>query len=218
MLSKIFKKNVLSSLLCLILITVSTVPSMAETLKSSKLTEEQKDLYYVEYEKIINSVNESEGKNLELERKEDFSDNDWVHPIEFRKRVMKLVNSKVNVVYSKADANAKDEYGIVPMSTVSATKPFTISKTGSIGIEINVSGTFESQYANQRQLFSKVHSINSSKKSGDGTWKQTSYETSFMDGSRTCKVIVAGKYTVSGVTDTKLGTVYFYMKNTGEVY
>ena len=87
MLSKIFKKNVLSSLLCLILITVSTVPSMAETLKSSKLTEEQKDLYYVEYEKIINSVNESEGKNLELERKEDFSDDDWVHPIEFRKRV-----------------------------------------------------------------------------------------------------------------------------------
>lgn len=218
MLSKIFKKNVLSSLLCLILIIVSAVPSMAETLKSSTITEEQKDLYYVEYEKIINSVNESEGKNLELENKEDFSDNDWVHPIEFRKRVMKLVNSKVNVIYSKADTDAKDEYGIVPISTVSATKSFTISQTGSIGITVNVSGSFESQYANQRQLFSKVHSINSSKKSGDGTWKQTSYQTSFMDGSRTCKVIVAGKYTVSGVTDTKLGTVYFYMKNTGEVY
>jgi hypothetical protein len=179
---------------------------------SLELTQKQKEDYYKQYVEIVAEVAaENPGVNISLVPIDEFKPEDWVKPEEFKKYVIDRANATIIVEPQKLD-------GITPYSGVGATKIATI-KIGSTTRSISVTGSFETQYSDihKRQLFSGVRSITSKVASEGGTWTQTGYEASLIDGGRTYVIIVGGKYTQSGVTTTHLIDVEFYCGAYGSV-
>lgn len=200
-------KKATAALLAMTLVIGFSGVSYADT----KITQSEKENYYAQYLKIAEEVSKETGRVVGVIPFEDFTENEWVTPDEFRERALELAAISVHT--------SENSRSIGIQSTASCTKSTTFS-VDSITETLYIKGSFETQYSSyhQRQLFAGVNSITSYiSSSSKGSWSQIDYDYDRLDGGRTYYVTVSGKYTRLGLYTNIYGSVYFYCSQNGAV-
>lgn len=174
------------------------------------LDEATKAIYYAEYLKIAQEVNQEMDACISVNPMDELSDEDWMEPEEFRAFIEAVAGWTIICT----------EPGPNPRSTSSATKSSSISIEGST-YTISITGSFTTQY-NQyqdRQFFASCSSITSSYSGGgNGSWTQTGYEAIQIDGGRTYYVDVSGTFKLAAVTfKNKIARAEFYCSSVGKI-
>lgn len=158
-----------------------------------ELTHGQKVDYHKKYTEIVDAINAREDTiyTLEIAPINEFNSEDWIEIEDFKKLAEDRANAKMSVLENN------DRYN-----------PNTVPKTvklymGSHVATIILNGSFETQLNSNtpdgRQLFSKFNSISSELEKNDGSWTQTGYDVTRMDGGVSYNIIVGGKYSKSGI-------------------
>lgn len=166
--------------------------------KILNLTDEQKQDYYEQYQKILDEANALKlGTHWGLSPIEEWEDSYWVTPEEFEKSVQEWIDAYLEIEREKVAKastnlkNAKTENGIT-------TKGTFIYMSG-VFKEIEVSAEFETQYNEElnRQVFSGVNHVSTELVfKTNGRWEQTNYEATILDGGRTYSIRIEGIYTM----------------------
>lgn len=175
------------------------------------LDQATKEAYYAQYVEIAAEVAKETELDISVLPIEEFEEEDWRTPEEFRAFILEMAHWKMNCT---------DYEPIQTRSNVSATKSTTVTADGQ-SFTLSVTGSFETGYisASGRQHFLGVNSITSKLSGTTGTWRQTGYDFSSLDDSRTYVVYVSGTLTVGGaVFANKLASVTFYCNAQGGVY
>jgi len=173
------------------------------------LTQEQKENYYKEYVTLIELANSKYNENMEIERIDNFNDEDWIEVEAFEKMLEDRANAKF--VVSKNN----DKYS--PVSVPKTAKLYI----GSNETTINFKGSFETQLnsntSNGRQLFSKFNSISSEIEGNDGRWSQTGYDPLLIDGGTSYIIAIGGKYSQSGIISFHTIELEFHCDKNGGI-
>ena len=157
--------------------------------EKKELDDTVKQSYYAEYIKIAEEVGKKTGSEIQVLPMDEFAEDDWKTPKEFRKMVAAL-----------ADGTDCTEFQKVRGSSVAAAKTAEI-KAGGETCVLSVTGSF---YTNihvhtGRQHFAGITSMTSELLGGSGTWKQTGFEYVSLDSDRTYGITVSGDLTAGGV-------------------
>lgn len=177
---------------------------------SNGLTKEQKETYYEEYVNITKEAKEKyPDAGLGIVPFDEFKEDEWVKPEEFKKIVEDMAVSEFEPV---EDTNK----GLIqPLSTTTASKKVA-KKINGLSLTITVKGSFNTQLVNGIQVFGSINSLTSS--SDKGTWKQTGYTPYLIDGLRTYEIDVTGTFIYNGSTTTGNHiTTEFHCSSTGVV-
>lgn len=200
-----FVKKAFAALLAVTLtLSLSGVSYAATTISQT-----EKENYYAQYLKIAEEVSKDTGRMVGVIPLEEFSENEWVTPNEFRKRALALANLSVNTV--------PGDTGIQSTGSDTHTETFRVD---SVTETLYIHGSFETQYNStlDRQLFAGVNSISSYlSSSSSGDWEQLDYDYDLLDGGRTYYITVAGEYTRLGLYTNVYVDTYFYCSANGAV-
>lgn len=202
------KTTKIFSIITTLIITLFAFGSLKASAASLDLSEQQKQEYYKQYKEIVEEINSGNpNATLELVPFEEYKSEDYVEPSEFEKYATERASVNfVNISESR----------IQPRSTAYGTKTKDVSSNGA-KVTITVKGSFETQYESyyQRQMFTRINSITSS--ASKGSWSQTGYTPSLIDGGRTYSIIVGGKLTINGLISSHNVTVPFYCDSKGSI-
>lgn len=204
------RSKVKKSVAALIMAVLCFGAPVSASAASPELSEEMKQEYYAEYVKIAEEVAKEAELDIEVLPINEFSEEDWRTPQEFRDIITDIANWKI-------ECREMDE--VQPYSTTSATKKATLDADGH-KYSLSVSGSFDTALntTTGRQHFQKVNSISSKLSGSSGTWVQTGYESESMDAARTVGITVSGELTVAGAKfKNKIAYVEFYCSATGVV-
>lgn len=192
-------------------LSVSAFAAPSEAVESQQaaviLDEATKLAYHAEYQKIAEEVNEELNAYISVNPMEDFAENEWVTPEEFREIITAIASW--NIVCTDTAMSAR--------SMSSATKTDTIEISGK-SYTIAITGRFSTMLVNSRQVFDGIDTITSEADSSVGTWTQTGYESALLDQRRTYSITVSGTFVVAGATfRNMLAEADFYCGATGVV-
>lgn len=172
---------------------------------SNNLSETTKQEYYEKYTEIVADVASKTERDISLLPMNEFTEEDWLPPEEFRTLITGLANWTKNCYEVESSAKA------------SATKSTTITVDG-CDYSLSITGDFNTAFNSStgRQYFSGLNSFTSSMQGG--TWEQTGYEFISLDAGRTYLAYISGEYTVAGaVFKNDLARVEFYCGANGDV-
>lgn len=183
------------------------------------ITEEQKQQYYEQYKKIVEqAMQQKVGINIEVAPIEEFKESDWVVPDLFEKRVQGIVDSHLETEREKITAMS---FYATPheTNTIGQTTKSTYIYVTDRMKEIEVSASFETQYseAHDRQLFVAIDNISSQLAIPKGTWEQTSYKASLIDGGRTYRIRIEGILDYLNISTPKAFTIEFSCNEFGKI-
>jgi len=186
-----------------------------------KLTQEQKEEYHKQYVKIAEKVNQQKlGLQLGVSAIDEFNAEDWVDPKVFAERVQEHVDgfleeerkalatiptNKNQDATEVSDGWALDKYIYV----------------AGIVTQIEVIGDFETQYSESRkgQVFAGINKISTQVAKGSkGTWEQTSYKASLIDGGQTYSIRIEGIYHYNNLSIDKVFTIEFNCDKFGNIH
>lgn len=196
------KKNMASVLAVTILFCSMGV---AVNAAPNNFSETAKQDYYEKYTEIVADVASKTERDISLLPMDEFTEEDWLPPEEFRSLITALAN------WVK-DCNELDS-----SSKASATKSSKITIDGR-DYSLSITGDFNTAFRSytERYHFSGLNSFTSSMQGG--TWEQTGYEYLRIDAGRTYAAYISGEYTVAGaVFENVLAYVEFYCGANGDV-
>ncbi|WP_052520849.1 hypothetical protein [Aneurinibacillus migulanus] len=182
-----------------------------DNLGQAKLTQEQKEAYYKQYVKIIEEVvAEHEGVSMEAVPFDQFAEEDWVKPEEFRKRAIERAN------LTFVDSQESSQSSPITLAGISKTKSKNFDADGHT-VTLNITGDFETAYnfSLQRQVFMGINSLTS--RATDGSWTQTGYTPDRIDGGRTYAITVSGRYVLNSIKTNHHVYIEFYCDEKGRV-
>lgn len=169
------------------------------------LSEATKQDYYEKYTQIVADVAEKTDRDISLLPMNEFTEEDWLPPEEFRSLITGLANW------------TKDCEEVEISAKASATKSSAITVDG-CDYALAITGDFNTAFDSStgRQYFSGLNSFTSSMQGG--TWEQTGYEYLSLDAGRTYAAYISGEYTVAGaVFENVLAYVEFYCDANGYI-
>lgn len=200
-----------------------TVPEMNEEKAKIplKLTQEQKEEYHKQYVKIVEKVNEKKlGMQLEVASIDAFKTEDWVEPKVFEKRIQKDVDwylkeerKALNAIQTMENQNATEVSGGWALEKY-------IYVAGLLS-RIEIIGDFETQYSESTkgQVFAGINKISTQVAKGSkGTWEQTSYKASLLDGGQTYSIRIEGIHHYNGLSIEKVFTIKFKCDKSGKIH
>ncbi|MCI1696035.1 hypothetical protein [Aneurinibacillus aneurinilyticus] len=173
-------------------------------LGQEKLTQEQKKAYYKQYVKIIEEVvAEHEGTNMWVAPFDEFTEEDWVEPEEFRQKAIARANLRFE------NFQLSNSSGPVALGAVTKTKETQIHAEG-VTVGLYVTGSFKTEYNHtaKRQFFKTINSVTS--RTSKGTWKQTGYTPRLIDGGRTFEISIGGELKLDGIYSTHRASLEFH--------
>lgn len=196
------KKNIASFLagtilFCSMGVSVNAAPS--------NLSETTKQDYYKKYTEIVADVANKTDRDISLLPMNEFKEEDWLPPEEFRSLITALANW------------VKDCEEVESSAKASATKSSKITIDG-CDYALSITGDFNTAFNSYtgRHYFSGLNSFTSSMQGG--TWEQTGYEYLSKDAGRTYAAYISGEYSVAGaVFENVLAYVEFYCGANGDV-
>ncbi|UPW84451.1 hypothetical protein [Lysinibacillus sp. Ag94] len=188
------------------LFAVFIVFSIAGKASASELTQKQKESYYNEYVSIIEETNSKYDKDLKIAPIQEFTQEDWKSPEEFKKIVTDMASQEWVPVPKGND--------ITPFASSVGTKRVTKYLSG-VSVEITVTGSFYTVLSGDRQVFGNIQSITS--KADKGTWTQLSYSPKLLDLNRTYSIDIGGNFVYNKVTDSTNIHVEFFCTPTGAI-
>ncbi|GED17962.1 hypothetical protein [Aneurinibacillus migulanus] len=187
---------------------------------TNSLTEQEKQQYYKQYVEIVEEVMQKKiGIHIEVLPMEQFQPEDWVEPKEYEARIQNMVDRYLTVERETLNALSSTTNKVVRNLNGETTKT-TYIYIPDIIREIEVTGKFETQYNayHDRQVFGKLENISTQAASSVGTWEQTSYEASLIDGGRTYSIRIEGIYSLNGLSNEKAFTIEFHCNEVGKIY
>lgn len=182
-----------------------------DNLGQAKLTQEQKKAYYKQYVKIIEEVvAEHEGTNMWVAPFDEFTEEDWVEPEEFRQKAIARANLRFE------NFQLSNSSGPVALGAVTKTKETQIHAEG-VTVGLYVTGSFKTEYNHtaKRQFFKTINSVTS--RTSKGTWKQTGYTPRLIDGGRTFEISIGGELKLDGIYSTHRASLEFRCSPQGGV-
>lgn len=204
------KKRLFCTFLTLAMCLTLSVPAFAAPFT---LDETTKANYYAEYWEIAKEINQEMDTDVSVKPIQEFSDDDWITPAEFRTLVAAIADWKI--VCTDRSSNHISNNRSLPDAI--ATKSDTISVDGR-KYTISVTGKFDTMLLNGRQVFDGIVGITSESSAQNTKWRQTGYTSSLIDSRRTYSITVSGTFTVAGATfPNKLVDVDFYCDAYGNV-
>lgn len=230
--SNFYLKPVVVFALFIMITVVLAVPVMLSIVKeentpqsnsnhsSHPLTEEQKQQYYEQYKKIVKKANEQKvGSTIGLSPFEEF--NHWVTPEKFKKEIQSMLEADLKTEREEIAARSSDLEPAVTDLDGETTKP-TYIYIPNIIRKIEVTAKFKTQYNAEldRNIFVGVDNVSTqfAKYSGPGTWKQTSYKASLVDGGKKYKIRIEGIFSLSNISNEKAFTIEFNCDEFGGIY
>lgn len=188
---------------------------------SLKLTQEQKEEYHKQYVKIVENVNQQKlGTQLGVSSIDEFKAEDWVEPKVFAKRVQEHVDGFLEEERKAlATMPTKKNQDATEVSGGWALEKFIY--VAGILSRIEVIGNFETQYSESRkgQVFTGINKISTQVAKGSkGTWEQTSYKASLLDGGQTYSIRIEGIHHFNNLSIDKLFTIEFSCDEFGNIY
>ncbi|KGX91904.1 hypothetical protein [Pontibacillus marinus] len=191
---------------------------------STPLTKEQKEHYYEQYKKIIDTAMEKKtGVVIKVPSMEMLNENsDWVSPEIYKERVQKIVEGHIQREREMREGMSEYVEPAVTENGISGkSKYFYFS---GIIREIIVTAQFDTQYSEEldRQVFVGIDNISSQIESPEvidkGDWEQTSSDFSLVDGSRTYSIQIEGVFSYNSATYEKAFTIEFHCDENGKIY
>ncbi|MCP1356226.1 hypothetical protein [Aneurinibacillus migulanus] len=186
---------------------------------SLELTQKEKEDYYKQYIEIVEQVMQKKiGINIKVPPMEQFQSKDWIEPKAYETMVQNMVDRYLTVERETLNAVSPTTNKVVTNLNGETTTTAYIY-IPDITCEIEVTGKFETQYNayHDRQLF-KLENISTQAASSVGTWEQTSYEASLIDGGLTYSIRIEGIYSLNGLSLEKAFTIEFHCNEFGKIY
>lgn len=177
---------------------------------SLELTQQQKEDYYKQYVELAAEVDATyPGANITVNSMDEFKEEDWKSPEEFKQYL--ITRATLTITF-----NDNDNGGIAPRSVATKTKKASLN---GVARDISVTGSFNTQLnsSSGAQQFAGIRSITSKLASGSGTWSQTGYDYSLIDGGRTYSMDIGGKLNLAGVTTSHRAHVEFHCNSNGSI-
>ncbi|MFF5994033.1 hypothetical protein AAGS61_04625 [Lysinibacillus sp. KU-BSD001] len=184
------------------------------------LTDEQKRQYHAQYVKIVEQAMEKKvGISIAVSPIDEFKEEYWVEPKEFEQRIQSMVDEHLATEREKIRAMSTTPEQAVMNGDGNATK-LTYIYFSDILRKIEVTGHFETQYSayHDRQLFIVADDISTQLANSSGTWEQTSYQASLIDGGRTYRIRIEGIFDLNNITYEKAFTIEFRCDEFGKIY
>lgn len=186
-------KTVSTALMAVTLLIPLSPNAIAET---SGPTTEQKNEWYQQYERVIESVNQNNPDGeLELAPIYAFRDEDWRPVEEFRKIAVKRSTFKISLTSNEKQA-VKEESA----SDITVRPDITTAYNRSAG----------------RHLCSDTVSVTSESRT-KGTWIQKGYTATRIDANQTYEISLGGYYTMDGIVTGHIPTMEFHCGRNGEI-
>ncbi|WP_341300854.1 hypothetical protein MHB44_21720 [Lysinibacillus sp. FSL H8-0500] len=186
------------------------------------LTDEVKKQYYQEYVKIIDEVMAAKpGMNISVVPIEQFEDDFWVTPEDFRKDIQSWVDHHLATEREKIDEMLRGNPAPVITNENGHVTKKTYMYFSDILIAIEVTGNFKTAYhaSRNRQIFSSVQDISTKlTEITRGAWKQTSSKATLLDGGRTIEIQIEGIFEYNTIRYEKRFTIEFYCDENGEIH
>ena len=186
----------------------ATPTKVSKSVETSTLNESTKKIYYAKYIEIAKEVSKETGLDISILPMDEFHNDDWRTPNEYRKFLTKIANCNIRVNNSSDTQLFSNDTCIKYASIEEQDIPYTIA----------ITGKFTTQYNSniKRQLFANVTSISSSISNSNVKWSQTDYNYLFIESGRTCRVYIVGDLTMGGAAfKNKIAYVEFYCDNRG---
>lgn len=186
-----------------------------------KLTQEQKEEYHKQYVKIVEKVNQQKlGTQLGVSSIDEFKAENWVVPKVFAKRVQEHVDGFLEEEREALAAmTTKKNQDATQVSGGWALEKYIY--VAGILSRIEVIGDFETQYSEYRkgQVFAGINKISTQVATGSkGTWEQTSYKASLLDGGQTYSIRIEGIHHLNNLSIDKLFTIEFSCGELGNIH
>jgi len=184
------------------------------------LTDEEKRQYYKQYLEIIDrAMQKKVGLSFGVAPIEEFKDEYWITPQQFENDVESWLEEHLATEREKIDNMLITPEPVITNPDGSTTKT-TYIYFPDILKTIEVTGHFETQYNENydRQLFIKADNISTKLAYPRGTWEQTSYRVSLIDGGRTYSVRIEGNFDYNGLHFEKAFTIEFNCDVNGKIY
>lgn len=202
-------KKILLAFLAMVMM-IGSGSSVLAVSHENTLNEETKQAYYTQYVQIAEEISKQSGIDIVVNPMEEFAEEDWKTPEDFRELIEKIANWDIRCNTS----SASEVY-----SSASKTKTASLEADGKT-FEIAVTGTFTTQYNpnTERQHFWRVDSITSEISRSSATWTQTGYDYKWLDAVRTAGINVSGTLKVAQATfRNKLAYIEFYCSDKGKI-
>ncbi|MFJ7733171.1 hypothetical protein ACIQXF_14880 [Lysinibacillus sp. NPDC097231] len=184
------------------------------------LTDEVKKQYYKQYVEIVEkAMQQKPGLSTFVAPIEEFEEEYWVTPEEFEKRIQLGVEQHLATEREKIDNMLTSPEPVITNADGSTTKT-TYIYFPDILKTIEVTGHFETKYneVHERQLFIKADNISTKLAYPSGTWEQTSYKVSLIDGGRTYSIRIEGNFDYNKFHFEKAFTIEFNCDENGKIY
>ncbi|QGG53556.1 hypothetical protein [Lysinibacillus pakistanensis] len=195
--------------------------SVEETPKEPlSLTDEEKRQYYEQYLEIIDrAMQKKTGLSFGVVPIEEYKDEYWITPQQFENDVQSWLEEHLATEREKIDNMLITPEPVITNADGSTTKT-TYIYFPDILKTIEVTGHFETQYNEiyDRQLFIKADNISTKLAYPRGTWEQTSYRVSLIDGGRTYSIRIEGNFDYNGLHFEKAFTIEFNCDVSGKIY
>lgn len=184
------------------------------------LTDEEKIQYYEQYLEIIErAMQKKTGLSFGVVPIEEYKDEYWITPQQFENDVESWLEEHLATEREKIDNMLITPEPVITNTDGSTTKT-TYIYFPDILKTIEVTGHFETQYNEvyDRQLFIKADNISTKLAYPRGTWEQTSYRVSLIDGGRTYSIRIEGNFDYNGLHFEKAFTIDFNCDVNGKIY
>ncbi|MGG2104570.1 hypothetical protein [Lysinibacillus pakistanensis] len=184
------------------------------------LTDEEKRQYYEQYLEIIErAMQKKTGLSFGVVPIEEYKDEYWITPQQFENDVESWLEEHLATEREKIDNMLITPEPVITNTDGSTTKT-TYIYFPDILKTIEVTGHFETQYNEvyDRQLFIKADNISTKLAYPRGTWEQTSYRVSLIDGGRTYSIRIEGNFDYNGLHFEKAFTIDFNCDVNGKIY
>jgi len=184
------------------------------------LTDEEKRQYYEQYLEIIErAMQKKTGLSFGIVPIEEYKDEYWITPQQFENDVESWLEEHLATEREKIDNMLITPEPVITNTDGSTTKT-TYIYFPDILKTIEVTGHFETQYNEvyDRQLFIKADNISTKLAYPRGTWEQTSYRVSLIDGGRTYSIRIEGNFDYNGLHFEKAFTIDFNCDVNGKIY
>jgi len=184
------------------------------------LTDEEKRQYYEQYLEIIErAMQKKTGLSFGVVPIEEYKDEYWITPQQFENDVESWLEEHLATEREKIDNMLITPEPVITNTDGSTTKT-TYIYFPDILKTIEVTGHFETQYNEvyDRKLFIKADNISTKLAYPRGTWEQTSYRVSLIDGGRTYSIRIEGNFDYNGLHFEKAFTIDFNCDVNGKIY
>lgn len=187
---------------------------------SSRITEDQKQQYYGQYIKIVEQAMEQKvGLSISVPPIEEFKESDWIVSEEYEKMIQNIIDMHLTTERENIAAMSSNLDPAVTTMNGETTKS-TYIYFPDILREIEVTTKFDTQYSTEfdRQLFVGLDNVSTKLKSSPGTWEQTSYQASLVDGGKKYSIRIEGIFKLNDLSFEKVFTINFKCDEFGNIY